>query len=69
VGVIAGAEKLSPVVDRDERTRMRVFGYVDSNDEKPIIRLACQSRAYGAVSIVIPPWNGMIGVLRRPSGS
>ena len=61
VGVLGGAEKLSPVVDRDERARMRVFGYVDTADERPLIRLACQARAGGAVSIVIPPWNGIIG--------
>jgi ferredoxin len=61
VGVLAGAEKLSPVVDRDERQRMKVFGYLDSPEPKPILRLACQAKAYGAVSIVIPPWNGFIG--------
>jgi ferredoxin len=61
VGVLGGAEKLSPVVDRDERKRMAVFGYTNATDERPLIRLACQARAYGAVSIVIPPWNGFIG--------
>ena len=61
VGVLGGADKLSPVVERDEGRRMKVFGYVDTNDPQPIIRLACQARAYGAVSIVIPPWNGFIG--------
>lgn len=61
VGVLSGADKLSPVVDRDERQRMRVFGYLDSPDPKPIIRLACQAKAEGAVSIVIPPWNGFLG--------
>jgi ferredoxin len=59
VGVLGGAEKLSPVVDRDERRRMKVFGYLDSPEERPLIRLACQARAHGAVSIVIPPWNGV----------
>ena len=61
VGVIAGAEKLSPVVERDERQRMRVFGYLDSPEAKPLLRLACQAKAFGAVSIVIPPWNGFVG--------
>jgi ferredoxin len=61
VGVLAGAEKLSPVSPRDEGRRMKVFGYLDSDHEKPIIRLACQARTFGAVSIVIPPWNGFIG--------
>ncbi|HUF48738.1 MAG TPA: 2Fe-2S iron-sulfur cluster-binding protein [Vicinamibacterales bacterium] len=63
VGVLGGAAKLSPVVDRDERRRMQVFGYVDTDDPKPEIRLACQARASGAVSIVIPPWNGIVGKL------
>jgi ferredoxin len=61
VGVLAGAEKLSPVAEPDEGRRMKVFGYPGTDGEKPIIRLACQAKAFGAVSIVIPPWNGMIG--------
>jgi ferredoxin len=60
-GVLAGAEKLSPVVERDEGRRMKVFGYQGTDGERPLIRLACQARAYGAVSIVIPPWNGIFG--------
>ena len=66
VGVLGGAEKLSPVVERDEKRRMGVFGYVDTAEPQPLIRLACQARASGAVSIVIPPWNGMIATCRRP---
>ena len=65
VGLLGGAEKLSPVVDRDERRRMKVFGYVDTAEEQPLIRLACQARAKGAVSIVIPPWNGVIASVRK----
>jgi len=61
VGVLGGAEKLSPVVDRDERRRMQVFGYIDTDEPRQLIRLACQARATGAVSIVIPPWNGLFG--------
>jgi ferredoxin len=64
VGVLAGAEKLSPVVDRDERKRMAVFGYCHTSEARPIIRLACQARAFGAVSVVIPPWNGFVGKIR-----
>jgi ferredoxin len=59
VGVLGGAEKLSPVVDRDEGRRMKVFGYIDTDEPRPLIRLACQTQAFGAVSIVIPPWNGI----------
>jgi ferredoxin len=65
VGVLGGAGKLSPVVERDERQRMRVFGYLDSDDAQPILRLACQARALGSVSVVIPPWNGFVGRIRR----
>jgi ferredoxin len=65
VGVLAGREKLSPVAPNDEGKRMKVFGYVNTTDPKPLIRLACQARAFGAVSVVIPPWNGMIGKLRN----
>ncbi|MEZ5316738.1 MAG: 2Fe-2S iron-sulfur cluster-binding protein [Vicinamibacterales bacterium] len=64
VGVLGGAEKLSPVVARDEGRRMKVFGYLDSEEPRPLVRLACQATASGAVSIVIPPWNGMVGKIR-----
>jgi ferredoxin len=63
VGVLGGAEKLSPVVPRDEGERMKVFGYADTNEARPLVRLACQAKAFGAVSIVIPPWNGVFGKL------
>jgi ferredoxin len=65
VGVLAGAEKLSPIVDRDEGRPMRVFGYVDGTETTPVVRLACQARASGAVTIVIPPWNGTFGKHRQ----
>jgi ferredoxin len=64
VGVLGGAEKLSPVVARDEGRRMKVFGYVETDAPRPIIRLACQASVSGAVSVVIPPWNGIIGKIR-----
>lgn len=64
VGVLAGAEKLSDV-ERIERHRIKDFGYIDTDDPKPIIRLACRAQAYGAVSIVIPPWNGIYGKFLR----
>jgi ferredoxin len=67
IGVLAGAEKLSPVAPNDEGRRMKVFGYLDTAEERPIIRLACQARTSGAVTIVIPPWNGIIAsCLGRP---
>jgi ferredoxin len=60
VGVLAGAEKLSDV-DRIEALRIKEFGYIDTDDPKPLIRLACRAQGFGAVSVVIPPWNGIYG--------
>jgi ferredoxin len=68
VGVIGGAEKLSPVEER-ERKVMRLLGYIETDDPQPLIRLSCQARGMGAVSIVIPPWNGVFGkYLRAQNG-
>ena len=60
VGVLGGAEKLTDVKPR-ERRAMKVFGYNQPDDAKPFLRLACQARAEGNVTIVIPPWNGVFG--------
>ena len=60
VGVIGGEEKLSEV-ERRERRAVKVFGYNQTDDPKPLIRLACQAKAYGNVTIVIPPWNAVFG--------
>lgn len=60
VGVLGGAEKLSEVAAL-ERGRIKEFGYIDTDEPRPLIRLACQAQAFGAVSIVIPPWNGVFG--------
>ena len=40
---------------------MNVFGYDQPADEKPFIRLACQAKASGNATIVIPPWNAVFG--------
>jgi ferredoxin len=60
VGILGGAEKLSDVATR-ERKQMKIFGYNQGDAPKPFLRLACQAKANGAVSIVIPPWNGVFG--------
>lgn len=60
IGVLGGAEKLSDVAAREGK-KIKEFGYIDTSEAKPLIRLACQAQAYGAVSIVIPPWNGVFG--------
>jgi ferredoxin len=68
VGVLGGAEKLSEVEWR-ERKMMPLFGYIETEEPRPLIRLSCQARANGAVSVVIPPWNGYFGkYLKRRRG-
>src|SRR5262245_5348819 len=64
VGILGGAEKLSDVAAREGK-KIKEFGYIDSNEPKPLIRLACQAQTHGAVSIVIPPWNGVFGKYLR----
>ena len=60
VGVLSGTEKLSAVTTREQKS-MRRFGYLFSDEPQPVLRLACQAQATGAISIVIPPWNGVFG--------
>lgn len=60
VGVLGGAEKLADVAAREGK-KIKEFGYIDTTEPRPLIRLACQAQAHGAVSIVIPPWNGVFG--------
>jgi ferredoxin len=63
VGVLSPTEKVSPPSER-EIGRWVYFGYEGfTGEEDSPIRLACQMKAYGNVTIVIPPWNGMIGKL------
>jgi ferredoxin len=64
VGVLGGAEKLADVAARESK-KIKEFGYIDTDEPKPLIRLACQAQAEGAVSIVIPPWNGQFGKYLR----
>ncbi len=60
VGVLGGQEKLSEVSPREIR-QMKIFGYDQTEDTKPFIRLACQAKAYGNATVVIPTWNGVFG--------
>ena len=64
VGVLGGAAKLSDVAVREGK-QIKDFGYIETTEPKPLIRLACQAKAMGAVSIVIPPWNGVFGKYLR----
>ena len=65
VGVLGGREKLSEIEPYETR-RLREFGYLDVAETRPIIRLACQARASGNVTIVIPPWHGLVSRLHAP---
>jgi ferredoxin len=64
IGVLGGAEKLADVGAREGK-KIKEFGYIDTVEPKPLIRLACQAQALGAVSVVIPPWNGQFGKYLR----
>ncbi len=64
VGVLGGSEKLSEV-DALEWQKITEFGYIDTVEPRPLIRLACQAQAFGNVTIVIPPWNGVFGKFIR----
>jgi ferredoxin len=64
VGVLGGAEKLSPVGER-ERKVMHLMGYVETDKPRPLVRLSCQAQGRGAVSVVVPPWNGVFGKFLR----
>lgn len=64
VGVLGGAKKLAPVAVREGK-KIKEFGYIETDEPRPLIRLACQAQAEGAVSIVIPPWNGVFGKYLR----
>src|SRR6185295_15088992 len=66
VGLLGGAEKLSDVAAREGK-KIKEFGYIETAEAKPLIRLACQAQAQGAVSIVIPPWNGVFGKYLKKS--
>jgi ferredoxin len=66
VGVLSPTEKLSPPTDR-ELGKWKYFGYEGFTGEADSpIRLACQLKAYGNVTLAIPSWCGMIGKLDEP---
>ena len=67
VGVVEGADLLSPV-DAKEHATISALGYLDTEDPKPIVRLACMAQAHGPITLVIPPWNGQIGARLEKAG-
>jgi ferredoxin len=64
VGIIGGNDKVSEVGELEWR-KIKDFGYIDTDEPRTVIRLACQTQAYGNISIVIPPWNGVFGRFLR----
>ena len=62
IGILAGRENLSEITEF-EKDRLAYFGYA-SREQKleshPPVRLACQSKCHGKISIVVPPWNGVL---------
>jgi ferredoxin len=60
VGILGGADKITPVATREAK-QMKVFGYNQPEGSHPFLRLSCQSKISGNVSLVIPPWNGVFG--------
>ena len=64
VGVLGGNDKVSKIEALEYR-RIKEFGYIDTEEDRPLIRLACMTQAEGSVSIVIPPWNGVFGKYLR----
>lgn len=62
VGILTGRDKLCEISEF-ERKRLKHFGYISSdldNETHPHIRLACQAKCYGDVTVVLPSWNGVL---------
>lgn len=68
VGVLSDPSKISPPAAREIDKASTVFCYDGFTGEKDSpIRMACQVKCYGNVSIVIPPWHGVLWKLKRKS--
>ena len=59
-GVLGGNEHLSQVNPLEGR-RVKRFGYIDTDEARPLIRLACKAKATGNVTVAVPPWNAVAG--------
>jgi ferredoxin len=63
VGILSDPRRLSEPGEREIK-KVAECGYGGfTPDATSITRLACQTRVHGNVTIVIPPWNGIIGRL------
>ena len=63
VGILSGKEKVSEITPF-EKKRLKLFGYDFANGSEethPPLRLSCQAKCYGDLSVVVSPWNGVLG--------
>jgi len=60
IGVLGGNDRLS-AVNPLERRRIARFGYIDTDEARPLIRLACKAHVTGNLTLVVPPWNAVAG--------
>ncbi len=68
VGVLSDTAKLSPPTPREIDKATNVFcydGFTGAKDSP--IRMACQVKCSGNVTIVIPPWHGQLRKLKNYS--
>jgi len=64
LGILGGEDRLSLMEPR-ERDKLAECGVIGDGGPAPL-RLACMTQADGPVSIVIPPWNGLLGRVIAP---
>ncbi len=64
VGILGGNENVSEITPFEVK-RLEKIGYPYNGESRPPIRLACKTACQGPVSIVIPPWNGVLEPLYR----
>ncbi len=65
IGILSGEENLNAITPF-EVTRLAKIGYPYDGTSHPIIRLGCKSICAGRVSLVIPPWNGVLANWDKP---
>ncbi|MCS7080384.1 MAG: hypothetical protein NZ585_10085 [Chloracidobacterium sp.] len=65
IGILGGAENLNAITPF-EVTRLAKIGYPYDGTTHPVIRLGCKSICEGRVSLVIPPWNGVLASWEKP---
>ena len=60
VGVLGGNEHLSQVNPLEGR-RVKRFGYIDTDEARPLLRLSCKAKASGDVTVAVPAWSAVAG--------